>query len=118
MDVAALGYPLGVTPFEETPSRLKFPPLLARLPTASCGSGDSFATAATLIPCGVIDMEAYALAKVCWLEKTVFVSAKYVTDGANHEAAESWQQSVHGAAEEFLQLYRELCRLDRGAALV
>jgi adenosylhomocysteine nucleosidase len=51
-------------------------------------------------------MEAYALAKVCWLEGAEFACVKYVTDGADHAAAADWQSNVHKAAGEFLSLYR------------
>jgi adenosylhomocysteine nucleosidase len=55
-------------------------------------------------------MEAYALAKVCWKEQAQFGCAKYVTDGADHAAANDWQRNVHKAADEFLRLYRDLPR--------
>jgi adenosylhomocysteine nucleosidase len=76
------------------------------LPAAVCGSGDSFATAGIDMPCAVVDMEAYALAKVCRCEKARFACAKYVTDGADHAAADDWRRNVHKAAEEFLRLLR------------
>ena len=60
--------------------------------------------------CGVVDMEAYALAKVCWLEGARFACVKYVTDGADHAAAGHWRDNVHKAAEEFLALYRAVER--------
>jgi adenosylhomocysteine nucleosidase len=110
MDVSGLGFALGVTPFDEAPSCLRFEPVFKHLPLAVCGSGDSFATAATAVDCGVVDMEAYALAKVCWQEKAHFACAKYVTDGADHAAADDWQQNVHKAADEFLCLYRDAMR--------
>jgi adenosylhomocysteine nucleosidase len=108
MDVGGLGFPLGVTPYDEAPSVLIFDPVFARLPAAVCGSGDSFATVDAGAACEVIDMEAYALAKVCWHENARFACAKYVTDGADHAAADDWQRNVHKAAEEFLQLFRGL----------
>ena len=106
MDVRGLGFALGVTPFDAAPPRLTFEPVFKHLPAAVCGSGDSFATAAVDVDCAVLDMEAYALAKVCWSEKARFACAKYVTDGADHTAANDWQRNVHKAAEEFLGLYR------------
>jgi adenosylhomocysteine nucleosidase len=106
MDVRALGFALGETPFDETPARLRFEPVFTHLTTAVCGSGDSFAVSPAEIPCGVLDMEAFALAKVCWHARTRFACAKYVTDGANAAAAADWRQNVHKAAEEFLKLYR------------
>jgi adenosylhomocysteine nucleosidase len=108
MDVSGLGFALGVTPYDEAPSSLTFDPVFTHLPAAVCGSGDSFATADIEVDCAVIDMEAYALAKVCWHENARFACVKYVTDGADHAAAEDWQRNVHTAAEEFLQLFQGL----------
>jgi adenosylhomocysteine nucleosidase len=110
MDVRGLGFALGVTPYDEAPSALIFEPVFTHLPSAVCGSGDSFATADIEVDCAVIDMEAYALAKVCWHENTRFACVKYVTDGADHTAADDWQRNVHVAAEEFLQLFRGLSK--------
>jgi adenosylhomocysteine nucleosidase len=108
MDVTGLGVPLGVTPFEETPARLVFPQLFDHLPHGVCGSGDSFVMAAAALECDVVDMEGYALAKVCWLERVAFTSLKYVTDGADHAAGQDWHSNLKLAAENFLKLYREL----------
>jgi adenosylhomocysteine nucleosidase len=108
MDVSGLGFALGVTPYDEAPSALIFDSVFTHLPAAVCGSGDSFATADIEVDCAVIDMEAYALAKVCWHENAAFGCVKYVTDGADHAAADDWQRNVHVAAEEFLQLFRGL----------
>jgi adenosylhomocysteine nucleosidase len=108
MDVGGLGFALGVTPYDEAPSQLIFDPVFTQLPAAVCGSGDSFAIVDVGMACEVIDMEAYALAKVCWHEDARFACAKYVTDGADHAAADDWQRNVHMAAEEFLQLFRGL----------
>ena len=105
MDVSGLGFALGVTPYDEAPPSLLFDPVFTQLPAAVCGSGDSFATADIEVDCAVIDMEAYALAKVCWHENARFACAKYVTDGADHAAADDWQRNVHVAAGEFLQLF-------------
>jgi adenosylhomocysteine nucleosidase len=108
MDVSGLGFALGVTPYDEAPSALTFEPVFTHLPSAVCGSGDSFATADIEVDCAVIDMEAFALAKVCWHEDAAFACVKYVTDGADHAAADDWQRNVHAAAEEFLQLFQSL----------
>jgi adenosylhomocysteine nucleosidase len=108
MDVSGLGFALGVTPYDEAPPSLLFDPVFTDLPAAVCGSGDSFATTEIAVDCAVIDMEAYALAKVCWHENARFACVKYVTDGADHTAADDWQRNVHVAAEEFLRLFRGL----------
>ncbi len=105
MDVRGLGFALGVTPFDPTPATLVFEPVFTQLTAAVCGSGDSFATGGTQTECAVLDMEAYALAKVCWLVGAGFACVKYVTDGADHAAAADWQNNVHKAAAAFLDLY-------------
>jgi adenosylhomocysteine nucleosidase len=121
MDVRGLGFPLGVTPFDPAPPVLKFEPVFNHLPTATCGSGDSFATlgseAAGAAACDVIDMEAYALAKVCWLEGAAFACAKYISDGADAEAAADWQSNVHRAAGKFLDLYQDVSGSTGGARI-
>lgn len=110
MDVSGLGFALGVTPYDEAPTCLRFAPRFRQLTSAVCGSGDSFATGAIGVQCAVVDMEAYALAKTCWSHKARFACAKYVTDGADHAAADDWQSNVHRAADEFLSLYRGVVR--------
>lgn len=106
MDVRGLGFELGITPFDAVPAVLRFKPLFTSLPAGVCGSGDSFVTADAAVPCAVLDMEAYALAKASWLAGADFACVKYVTDGADEGAATDWQSNVHKAAAEFLNLYR------------
>lgn len=111
MDVSGIGFPLGVTPFEDIPAQLDFPAVFEELPSALCGSGDSFQMGVAKLHCEVIDMEAYALAKVCHLEGARFGCAKYVTDGADTSAASDWQHNLPRAAAAFWQLYQRHCRL-------
>jgi len=110
MDVRGLGFALGTTPYDDAPPCLRFEPLFKHLPAAVCGTGDSFATGVTELDCAVVDMEAYALAKVCWYERAPFACAKYVSDGADHAAADDWQRNQHRAADEFLRLYLGVVR--------
>lgn len=105
MDVRGLGFALGETPFDQAPRTLTFQPMFSQLDAAICGSGDSFVTGDCELACAVMDMEAYALAKVCWLKGAAFGCVKYVTDGADHTAAVDWQSNVHKAATRFLHLY-------------
>jgi len=108
MDVGALGFAPGVTPFDALPPVIEFPAAFPDLPDAVCGSGDSFATARHGVDCDVVDMEAYALAKACSVAGAPFACAKYVSDGADEHAAEHWKANVAGAADRFLALYRDL----------
>jgi len=108
MDVSGLGFAVGVTPFEDDPAVLEFAPRFPHLPGATCGSGDSFVMTALAAHFDVIDMESYALAKVCWREGISFTAVKFVTDGADHAAGNDWQTNLHRAAELFHDCYRRL----------
>ena len=108
MDVTGLGFARGTTPFDPGPPRIEGESVFTDLPQAICASGDSFQTGECALPCDIVDMEAYALAKVCWLEHTKFACVKYVTDGADHASASDWQANLHRAADLFLRCYREL----------
>lgn len=108
MDVTGLGFDPGTTPYEEIPAVLGFPSPFGELPSSTCGTGDSFETGEPPAACDVVDMEAYALAKVCHVEGTAFACAKYISDGADHAAAADWQANLHRAADRFLALYRQL----------
>ncbi len=112
MDVSGLGFPLGHTPFEDTPPTLEFAPLFDHLPEATCGTGDRFETGKPLVDCDVIDMEAYAFAKVCHLEGADFAAVKFVTDGADGNAGVDWQANLPHAARAFLEAYERLALLD------
>lgn len=110
MDASALGFEVGQTPFDPVPLVLTFPALDLGLPEGVCGSGDSFATTCITTDCSVFDMEAYALAKVCWLRGARFLAIKYITDGADHAAADAWKENLKSAPERFLEVYRRLQR--------
>src|SRR4029453_8170662 len=58
MDVSALGIPAGVTPFDDTPAVIEFPPVFAHLPQQLCSTADSFATHLHDVSGDVVDMEA------------------------------------------------------------
>ena len=108
MDVSPLGFPHGHTPYDEHGGELSFPPIFTGLPAGLCGTGDSFETGVGMLSCDIVDMEAYALAKVCRLDGIDFACAKYVTDGADHAAAGDWLSNLPRAAAGFLALMQSL----------
>ena len=104
MDVTGLGFMKGETPFEddppitiETPKDV-FNPIGRR---ATCGSGDSFVEDRTNYYGEVVDMEAYALAKVCNHYEIPFISFKYITDGADEQAHEDWEVNLSDGIKVF-----------------
>jgi adenosylhomocysteine nucleosidase len=109
MDVSPLGFARGTTPFEaQWGGELVFEPAFAQLPQGLCGTGDSFDTGAHALHCEVLEMEAYALAKVCLHEGVGFACAKYISDGADHASATDWAAALPAAAAAFASLYRQL----------
>jgi adenosylhomocysteine nucleosidase len=108
MDVSGLGFPVGVTPFDSAPPVIEFPPLFAQLPHKTCSSGDSFATHLHAVESDVVDMEAFALARVCLAERMPFGCAKYITDGADADAPAHWEAALDAAAREFVTLFRSM----------
>ena len=108
MDVTPLGFARGVTPYDESPALIEHGVVIEGLPVGVCSTADSFETGGHTVAADVMDMEAYALAKVCWLEQVKFSSVKYVTDGADHAAAADWRANMARAAVEFVRVYRRL----------
>jgi adenosylhomocysteine nucleosidase len=110
MDVRPLGFKIGETPFDPILGEIKIERQFKGLPEARCGSGDNFEIAkadlarAAGLECDVVDMEAYALAKVCQHEKIGFASVKYISDGSDHKAAGDWKENVKKAAQVFEDL--------------
>ena len=72
-----------------------------------CASGDRFVKNKLEINCDIVDMEAYALAKVCKLNGIEFKCFKYISDYANDESSNDWIENCHKGAGEFLSLYPE-----------
>ena len=106
MDVSGLGFPRGVTPFDETAAVLEFPPVFTHLPQLECSTADTFAT--TPHDGDVVDMEAFALARVCLAERVRFGCIKYVTDGADGDSAAHWQAALDAASRAFERVYLQL----------
>jgi adenosylhomocysteine nucleosidase len=108
MDVTGLGFAMGQTPFETDPAMITTETYFTNLPQGICGSGDSFLQGNCPLNSDIIDMEAYALAKICARERIPFACAKYITDGADHTAHNDWQENLKHAAEAFMRLLKNI----------
>ena len=103
MDVTGLGFMRGETPFEKEPplmleTKSDFNPIGRN---ATCGTGDCFVEDKSQYYGEVVDMEAYAIAKVCYLYDIPFISFKYITDGADEQAHEDWEKNLADGIQEF-----------------
>ena len=67
----------------------------------SCGSGDSFVNTQIEMDLDLVDMEAYALAKVCKLEDINFKCFKYISDNADANATSDWIENCKKGAKLF-----------------
>ncbi len=99
MDVQCLGFAPFQTPFSDTPVVVEYGQIVPNLPIGTCGSGDNFEVTHNTSAYNVIDMEAYALARVCQNEKIPFLCLKYISDGADEEATDDWQKALDRAAK-------------------
>ena len=111
MDVTGLGFMRGQTPFENNIpiildyDHVEFNPIGRK---ASCGSGDSFVEDRTNYYGEVVDMEAYALAKVCYHYDIPFISFKYITDNANEHSSGDWKDNCSDGVREFKEKVLDL----------
>ena len=104
MDVTGLGFLRGETPFEQDPPVIIQPQHIDFNPigrNATCGTGDCFVEDKSQYYGEVVDMEAYALAKVCYNYGVPFISFKYITDGADEQAHEDWEANLADGIVEF-----------------
>jgi adenosylhomocysteine nucleosidase len=97
-DVTALGHAPFMTPGETLPATLTNGLRFEGFPEGTCGTGDNFSTDNQMVEWNVVDMEAYALAKVCAYENIPFACLKYITDGGDESAAGDWKDSLSGTA--------------------
>lgn len=98
MDVRGLGYAQYETPFSGLPPVLEYGLTMDGLPTSICGTGDNFEMGHSATLYDVVDMEAYALGMIAMKENIPFLCLKYISDGADDNAAEDWTVQVHKAA--------------------
>jgi adenosylhomocysteine nucleosidase len=94
--------PRGRTPFEPCSGRLT-----SGQPGLVCATGDSFVTAHDTWlhhqAVDVVDMELFALAKVCERFAIPWRSFKFVSDRADGNAADDWQKNVRNGAQQFAE---------------
>ncbi|MCG9792458.1 5'-methylthioadenosine/S-adenosylhomocysteine nucleosidase family protein [Flavobacterium algicola] len=104
MDVRGLGYALYETPFADVPIILPYGLEKQGVRVGTCGTGDSFDTSHATTQYNVVDMEAYALALIAKKEDIPFLCLKYISDGADDNAADDWTVLVHKAAVAFAEI--------------
>ena len=107
----------GVTPFSDDA-----PALLSGYGTVTCGTGDSFVTAADawLVEnsVDVVDMELFAIARVCARFGVPWRAFKFITDDANDDAHAHWNDNVAKGEDLFWAALNDLRPLTKLRCLV
>ena len=101
MDVRGLDFKLGETPFD------KVKEIIISDSGYSCGTGDSFVNQKIEMEVDVVDMEAYAIAKVCMMESIEFKCFKYISDNADENANDDWNTNLALGVEAFAKIIRK-----------
>ena len=102
MDASPLGFEVGQTPFERDIE------ITFGREGVTCGTGDKFVTTTPKLKTDIVDMEAFAIAKVCKLKNIDFRCFKYISDNANNEAKDDWVDNVSLGAELFIEKIKSL----------
>ena len=102
MDASPLGLRIGQTPFDEIEE------IKLENGGYSCGTGDSFVTQTPKLKTDLVDMEAYAIAKICYLKDIKFRCFKYISDNANAEANDDWIKNISFGKKLFIERMKDL----------
>ena len=113
MDATGLGFLKGQTPFEDE-LMVDFSNINSPIDKGYvCSSGDNFVENVEdeIVHIDVFDMEAYALAKVCYKVGVDFISYKYITDNVNEKSANDWKENCNKGIEKFIEVLNEYTRI-------
>jgi adenosylhomocysteine nucleosidase len=102
MDASELGFKIGETPFDNI-SKISF-----GNHGLSIGTGDNFVSQKPKIVTDLVDMEAYAIAKVCLLRNVNFLCFKYISDNADQNASNNWEKNISNGKIAFQRKMQEL----------
>ena len=97
-DARPLTNEIGVVPYDKTPMSLDFGD------GPSLSTGDNFVTSTPEVKSDLVDMEAFAIAKVCQELDIPLDIFKYVTDNADENAANDWLTQMRQGSREFLDV--------------
>ena len=106
IDLEGLGFELGQTPFEdgEDSFSLEDYTLIDKgvtAPRVLCSTGDNFVTETPRLVSDIVDMELYAIAKVCSREGIPLYSWKFISDHADGNSSSDWERNVALGINEF-----------------
>lgn len=75
----------------------------------TCSTGDNFVTDPNLeIPADLVDMESYAIAKICHRLGVEFLCYKFVSDQANATAYKDWAEMISAGQQYYIDQLKNL----------
>ena len=105
MDVSGLlDFKLGETPFDNINE------IIFGNDGLTCATGDSFVNSKIILDCDIVDMEAYAIAKICKLKNIQFECYKYISDHTNKDSNNDWNKNINKGVQLFLKKFPE-CKM-------
>ena len=114
MDVSGLGFKIYETPFESDKSKIIDFPAFENNPLnylLICATGDSFIVTNDFHVGDGVDMESYALAKVCLKFDIPLIAFKYISDSADKDASIDWVENLMKGQKLFKKTVLEVWNL-------
>lgn len=127
MDLTSMGLELGLTPLEKNSAYIDCEMIPIDLPVGICATADKISLIEPeshksnsnsnnhiwnqdqiIRQFDLLDMEAFALAKVCKKMNVAFSSFKFVTDQSDGNISHDWKKNLLAAAESFQKLIPQL----------
>jgi adenosylhomocysteine nucleosidase len=83
-------------------------PIICGMGGLTLSTGDNFVKdPAEALGADLVDMEGYAIAKACYETGTEFICYKYISDRADENAAENFQENMHKGQEYYISVLNE-----------
>jgi len=106
IDLEGLGFELGQTPFEDGEDSFLLEDCtlidkVTRREKVLCSTGDNFVSEAPRLSSDIVDMELYAIAKVCSREGIPLYAWKFISDHADGNSPNDWERNVAMGVNEF-----------------
>jgi adenosylhomocysteine nucleosidase len=111
MDASPLGFEKGATPFLDLPAIIKMPHILPNIPSASLSTGANIISGKAYeeINANMVDMESFAILRVCQIFNLPMVALRGISDGKdelNH--IDDWVQYLHIIDKKMAQVIDRL----------
>jgi len=111
MDASLLGFEKGKTPYLDKPAKLELFPLIPGLKKASLSTGAKVISGSDydLIDAQMVDMESFALKRVCQTFDLPLIALRGISDGdAELSGHHSWTQYLHIIDEKLATIIDQL----------